>query len=419
MIGGSRSSGSVDWIVFGRPVTMPSRASSIPGDQVVERLHELVDPVVQQLLRDVAHVDPGVGEPFSSSDGSWSAVLPVTSSSSAQASSVFIGIVLTVSGPTSAVHVLGLGVVRVLHAGRRPQRALHRRPGLAQLREAIAVEQLLEAHVGGARVRDRRDPAQVLLAELRQPLVHLGVHARDEEARDRVHVERLARPPCAAPCRGCRPRRSSRRTRRENSSVTLTLMPAAMASSIAGTPSSVPGILTIRLGRSTRPQKSRACATVVSVSCASAGSTSSETKPSAPSRLVPDRPQHVAGQLDVEDRDLLEHLARRHALLGQLGDLLVVVLRAEDRLLEDRRVRGHAAQRELAHEPLELAGRDQAAADLVQPHARARGGQRREPFVLRLRRRSSSDSFQARADTRSTTARARSATFSGVKPKCS
>ena len=59
-------------------------------------------------------------------------------------------------------------------------------------------------------------------------------------------------------------------------------MPAAIASSIAGTPSSVPGILTIRLGRSTRSQKSRACATVFSVSCAKAGSTSSETKPSAP-----------------------------------------------------------------------------------------------------------------------------------------
>jgi hypothetical protein len=60
------------------------------------------------------------------------------------------------------------------------------------------------------------------------------------------------------------------------------LIPLAIASSIAGTPSSVPGILIIRLGRSTRCQKSRAWASVASVSCAKAGSTSSDTKPSAP-----------------------------------------------------------------------------------------------------------------------------------------
>ena len=67
----------------------------------------------------------------------------------------------------------------------------------------------------------------------------------------------------------------------ENSSVTFTLIPAAIASSMAGTPASVPGILIIRLGRSTRSQYSCACLRVASVSCAKAGSTSSETKPSA------------------------------------------------------------------------------------------------------------------------------------------
>ena len=58
--------------------------------------------------------------------------------------------------------------------------------------------------------------------------------------------------------------------------------PEATDSSIAPTPSSVPGIFTIRLGRSTRPQKSRACSVVLPVSWATAGSTSSDTKPSAP-----------------------------------------------------------------------------------------------------------------------------------------
>ena len=62
-----------------------------------------------------------------------------------------------------------------------------------------------------------------------------------------------------------------------NSSVTLTLMPSYSACSIAGRPSSVPGILIIRLGRSTRPQYSLAWAIVLSVSKARSGSTSSET----------------------------------------------------------------------------------------------------------------------------------------------
>ena len=66
---------------------------------------------------------------------------------------------------------------------------------------------------------------------------------------------------------------------------------------------------------------------------------------------------------------------------AQLGDLLVVVGRAEDRLLEDRRVRGDAAQRVLAHQALELAGLDQAAPDLVEPDAGAGRGQGGEPLV--------------------------------------
>ena len=45
----------------------------------------------------------------------------------------------------------------------------------------------------------------------------------------------------------------------------------------AGTPAGVPGILIIRLGRSTMPQYRRAASIVPSVSSARSGSTSSET----------------------------------------------------------------------------------------------------------------------------------------------
>ena len=72
-----------------------------------------------------------------------------------------------------------------------------------------------------------------------------------------------------------------------------------------------------------------------------------------------------------------------------------------------------AAQGVLAHEPVDLAALDQAAPDLVEPGARAGGRERREPLVdLR-------PDAHARAPSRSSTARARAATFSPVKPKCS
>ena len=55
-----------------------------------------------------------------------------------------------------------------------------------------------------------------------------------------------------------------------------------MASSIAGMPSRVPGILIMTLGRSTRFQSDLAMATVPAVSLASNGETSRLTKPSLP-----------------------------------------------------------------------------------------------------------------------------------------
>ncbi len=59
-------------------------------------------------------------------------------------------------------------------------------------------------------------------------------------------------------------------------------MPAAIASVIAGSPASVAGILIIRFGRSTAHHSALASATVVAVSWARRGSTSSETRPSTP-----------------------------------------------------------------------------------------------------------------------------------------
>jgi hypothetical protein len=63
----------------------------------------------------------------------------------------------------------------------------------------------------------------------------------------------------------------------EKISVTLIDLPAAIISSIAGSPSFVPGILTYRFGLSISPWNRRASAIVASVSYAKVGSTSIET----------------------------------------------------------------------------------------------------------------------------------------------
>ena len=61
------------------------------------------------------------------------------------------------------------------------------------------------------------------------------------------------------------------------------LRPSEIICRMAGTPSAVAGILTIRFGRSIRSCRLRADSMVPSVSLASAGDTSRDTKPSAPS----------------------------------------------------------------------------------------------------------------------------------------
>ena len=66
-------------------------------------------------------------------------------------------------------------------------------------------------------------------------------------------------------------------------SVTLMLRPSPISVSIAGTPASVAGTFTKRLGCAMVSCSCRASRTVPSVSCARAGETSKETNPSSPS----------------------------------------------------------------------------------------------------------------------------------------
>ena len=97
--------------------------------------------------------------------------------------------------------------------------------------------------------------------------------------------------------------------------------------------------------------------------------------------LVIDGAQNVAGGLHVVQRHRPVDLAGGLALVGERLELVVVVGGAEDRLLEDRGVGGHATQRFLGHHPRQLAGVDQTPVQLVEPDARARRGQRGEALV--------------------------------------
>ena len=91
-----------------------------------------------------------------------------------------------------APHVQRRGVGRVLDAGRSPQRALDGRARLAQRGEALALEDALVGGVRGPRVRQAGATLKLGVARGLQALVDLGVHARDEEGRDRMPVQRQA-----------------------------------------------------------------------------------------------------------------------------------------------------------------------------------------------------------------------------------
>ena len=153
---------------------------------------------------------------------------------------------------------------------------------------------------------------------------------------------------------------------RPNSSVTLTLIPSAVARRIASTPAGVAGILIIAFGRSTRAQSSRAAATVALGVVGERGRHLEADEPV-------DRRQHVGGGLDVLDRERLVERARVAGPASAAMRSRVALARPSTRRAEDRRVRGQAGHRVLAHEALEL-GRRHEAVDPDAGAKRRRGG---------------------------------------------
>ena len=129
-----------------------------------------------------------------------------------------------------------------------------------------------------------------------------------------------------------------------------------MTAVIAGRPASVAGILISRLGRSTIFHSSIACGMVLSVSCASRGSTSIDTRPSTPSEssyCLASTSHALRTSSVVTVRIVGVDVG---AALGELADLRVVGVALGQRGLEDRRVGGHADDRLGVDELLEVAG---------------------------------------------------------------
>ena len=358
------------------------------AEQLLHRHRELVHAVLEELGGDVRHIDAGVGE-----RGELSLHLGRIGVGRGAAYLAVLGEgqegghrhrVHRVRGH-EPVHVHRVRVVRVLRAGGRPQRPLHERSGLAQGGEALAVEHLLEADVRRARVGQRGRALQLAVADRLEPLVHLGVHARDEEARDRMHV--VDRPAVLAPALEPANERLGgllvHLHGEQEGDVDVdalvdrlldrrdALLGARDLDHRVGPPDQLPvlaRLLERALGVVREPR--RHLERHVAVKSAGA---------------LPYGTEHVGRERHVLHRELAVDLARLEVLARELGELLVVVRAAEDRLLEDRRVGGHAPQRLLAHHALELARVDQAAADLVEPDAHAGLREGGQPLVHTLR----------------------------------
>ena len=283
-------------------------------------------------------------------------------------------------GADEAVDVERLGVLRVLDARRRPQRALDRAARVAQLREALAPEDLLEPAVGGARVGEPGAARDVAAAGGLEPLVDLGVDARDEERRDRVAVERLALR--VAALHGVEERLHHalvERDREQQRDVDVEALVERLLDR------GDPGVGGRDLDHHVGPvDQAPVLARLLERALGVVGEPRRDLERHVAvlaAGLVVDRAQHVAGELDVLDRHPAVDLARAQALAGERGELLVVVGGAEDRLLEDRRIRGDAAERVLLHHALELAGFDGAPPDLIEPDAGPGRGQRGKALV--------------------------------------
>ncbi len=148
-------------------------------------------------------------------------------------------------------------------------------------------------------------------------------------------------------------------------------MPAPSSTWMAGMPSSVPGTFTITLNRSTVPQSHVARRRWWRCLGEFGGDLHAHV-PVAAIALVVHGSEDVGRRADISDGEgLVDRLGVGRARAAQFGDRDVVVTRAGDGRVEDRRVGGHTPRALLRHHVLELTGGEQRPAYAVVPGALA------------------------------------------------
>ena len=142
---------------------------------------------------------------------------------------------------------------------------------------------------------------------------------------------------------------------RQNSNVTLTGTPAKIASSIAGRPSVVPGILMNRFGCCARACSSLAAAMVRS-GIVGQQRRNLERYPAVDAAGPPaHRPKHLGGLCQVLDRQFEKQFFARLAFVELRPDRRIVGGAVADGLIEDRRVRRQSGHRQLVDVALQRA----------------------------------------------------------------
>ncbi len=340
-------------------------------EQPVEVVGERLEALLQQLVRDLAHVHAGVAE---------LAQRPLGLGHRRRRDRGLRGAVIgeraqgllrhRVHGvrrrqPVDVHHV---GVRRVLRRRRRPQRALHARAGRGEPLPAAPAEELLEAPVGDARVGDAGLPAQRRV--VRQHPVDLGVDARHEERRDAPDaVDRLP---------GSEPALEAAQVRLGDLDVAFDAeqqrdvdVDAVGDQLLHGADADLRARhLDHDVGPVERAEQPAHLADEPVVVVLHAGRRLVRDEAVLALRRVVLRAEGVGRGADVVDRERKERLVR--VVLAGAGELLqrfVVVRGAGDGLREDGGVGGQARDPAVVDVALQVARLDERAADEVEPGA--------------------------------------------------
>ena len=281
-------------------------------------------------------------------------------------------------GADEVVNVEHVRVFGVLRPRRGPEAALHLRALRLQLREARAVEYLFELLISELRVGDGRAPEQgfePLGLFGRRGVTHLvfevrvngRVHARDEEARDRsdvVNVLPFGRAPFEALDESLRDLlvvlyREDHRDVDVDAAIDRLLD--------GGNPLLRGGDFYHHVLAAEPLEQTRRLVNRLPSLVSEAGVDFEADVAVESVRALVDGEQDVGGVSDVLRHEVFVNLRDALARLHEAAQLLVVVGRAGDGLLEDGRIRGDAAQVVLLDLLLQVAGRNHRAANVVVP----------------------------------------------------